>query len=520
MCYLGPRGGRKQVSRYKIFLPSVLSGVLLVFAFPKFDLYPLAWVCLVPFLISLRGLSSGDAFRAGMLMGIPYFFGTQYWIYHSVHYYGGIPLIISFAIVLLLGLYLSLFTGLFGVLFSLEVKNTRLPAMLLAPLIWVSLEFARSYALTGFPWSSVGYSQHKFLHLIQISDLTGVYGVSFLVVAVNGALADISILRAREREMPLFSPSPTIFGYVLLGMTLAFSFGYGFYRLTEVRDGRAVKVSVVQGNIEQDVKWDPSYQSFVMDTHMRLTNSASAHKPALVVWPEASVPFYWERDELLTERIISFSNGLDSYFLFGAVTVKAQDGKTLLANSAVLLDKTGSTSYVYDKVHLVPFGEYVPLRRVFFFLDKLVTGIGDYVPGEKTLRAETPFGSFGTVICYEIIFPGLVRKFFSKGGDFMVTITNDAWFGKTAGPYQHWSMAVFRAIENRKPLIRAANTGISGFMDSNGAIISKTRLFERRALTETIRTDSARSFYSKFGDLFSYVVVVLTILILMDLKRQ
>jgi apolipoprotein N-acyltransferase len=193
---------------------------------------------------------------------------------------------------------------------------------------------------------------------------------------------------------------------------------------------------------------------------------------------------------------------------------KQNAGASDLTNSAVLLDKEGKKSYVYDKIHLVPFGEYVPLRKVLFFIDKLVVGIGDYTPGKQYLLADTEMGRFSTLICYEVIFPGLVRKFYTRGGDFMVTITNDAWFGNTAGPYQHFSMAVFRAIENRKPLVRAANTGISGFVDSNGRILVQTGLFDRQVLTYTLKTDSSMTFYTKFGDLFSFFCIVISIILL------
>ncbi|MDP2168395.1 MAG: apolipoprotein N-acyltransferase, partial [Thermodesulfovibrionales bacterium] len=453
---------------------------------------------------------------------IPYFYGTDYWIYYSVHHYGGVPFVPSLLIVLLLSLYLSLYTGFFALLFSMKIKSTRLPALLLAPLVWVSLEFARSYAITGFPWSSIGYSQYRFLHMIQFADITGIYGVSFLLLAINGALADIYILKKREMEMPLFSPTPTAAGYGVLILTLIGAFAYGSYRLAETRPGENVKVSIIQGSIEQDVKWEPSYRKKAMDIHTSLTNSVAAARPSLIVWPETAAPFYFERDKELTSGLMEFSKTLDAFLLLGAITVKDGDGTGGLrhANSAVLLDREGKVGYVYDKIHLVPFGEYVPLRPVLFFVNRLAEGIGEFVPGEKYIRAETPFGSFGTPICYEIIFPGLVRKFYQKGGDFIVTITNDAWFGTTSGPYQHWSMAVMRAVENRKPVVRAANTGISGFIDSSGRIIKQTKLFERVALTADIRTDRTRTFYSKYGDLFSFFAIVITLLILMDLKRD
>ncbi|MBI4823355.1 MAG: apolipoprotein N-acyltransferase [Nitrospirae bacterium] len=470
---------------YKIYLLAVLSGTALVFAFPKFDLYAVSWFCLSPFLLSLNRMSNKEAFRAGIFFGIPYFFGTEYWIYHSINHYGGIPFIPSLALVLLLSLYQSLYTGIFGLLFSLKIKNTRLPAMLLAPLMWVSLEFVRSYALTGFPWSSIGYSQYKLIPLIQFVDITGIYGVSFLLMAVNGAIADIFILKERKDKMPLFSTMPTIAGYgALISITLM-AVLYGYLRLNELPTGVTFRASIIQGNIPQELKWSPEYQRDVIETYKDMTLSANSLSPSLIVWPESAVPFYFMNDPTLTEELIEFQRSLDTYLLFGAITIKAvsKDAPPELSNSAILLNRLSEVGYVYDKIHLVPFGEYVPLRRMLFFVDKLVAGIGDYTRGDRYIKAEAPFGRFGTLICYEIIFPGLVRKFYTKDGDFIVTITNDAWFGDTGGPYQHWSMAVFRAIENRKPLIRAANTGISGFIDSNGRILKMTPIFERRILT-------------------------------------
>lgn len=509
-----------------IYGPSILSGALLIFCFPTFNFFFLAWIALAPFLISIVDKKPSEAFRAGLYLGIPYFLGTLYWIYHSINHYGNVPLIPSLALVFLLSLYLSLYTGLFAVLFSWKIATTRLPALLIAPVFWVTLEFLRSYALTGFPWSSLGYSQHMFLPAIQFADITGIYGVSFLIVAVNGAIADFFIIKKRLRAMPLFPLSQTVIGVALLSVFILAVFFYGFWRLNETLSGKLVRVSIIQGNIEQDRKWDLAYQREVFDTYKKLTQAAVVLSPSLVVWPETAAPFYFNSDLAFTQELISFQQALNTSLLFGSVLIKEpadgdkNSGKNLLTNSAILLAPDGKPSLIYDKIHLVPFGEYVPLRKVLFFIDKLAAGIGDYMPGEHQIRAETPYGSFGVFICYEIIFPGLVRKSYSRGGNFIVTITNDAWFGKTAGPYQHFSMAVFRAVENRKPVIRAANTGISGFIDSRGKVLGATSLFQRTAMTMDVATDARRSFYSRYGDLFSYLCIVITVLLLINVSRS
>jgi apolipoprotein N-acyltransferase len=489
-----------------------------VLCYPTIDLFPVAWIALIPFLLSLYDKKPKQAFKTGIVLGIPYFFGTLYWIYHSINHYGGISLITSIVIVILLCLYLSLYIGVFAFLFSTTIRLTKLPALLIAPVFWVVLEFLRSYAFTGFPWSSIGYSQYKFLTVIQIADITGVYGVSFLVVAVNGALADIFLIKQRTKDMPLFPLSYTVIGFSVLAVFLIFTVIYGQIRLREERPGKQFRVSIVQGNIEQDKKWEPSYQNDVLEIYKDLSLKTAAAEPSMIVWPETAVPFFFKTDKKYSEELVDFQKTLNTYLLFGSVLIKDKtDNRYTLSNSAVLLDDTGKASYIYDKIHLVPFGEYVPLQKVLFFINKLVVGIGDYTRGTHYIKAMTPYGNFGTLICYEIVFPGLVRKFFSNGGDFMVNITNDAWFGKTTGPYQHFSMAVFRAVENRKPVIRSANTGISGFIDSNGRIISKTGLFQRTILTEVIKTDSHRSFYSKYGDLFSYVWIIFSIILLANL---
>ena len=511
----------KKINTLKLtdYLPALISGALAVLAFPVFDLYLLAWVAFVPFLLSLWKKSPAEAFKAGFVFGVIYFFGTLYWIYHSITFYGGVSFVASISIVILLCCFLSIYPAVFAYFFSLFIKSTRLPALLIGPVFWVVLEFVRSYAFTGFPWSSIGYSQYKFLSVIQVSDITGVYGISFLILAFNCVIVDGLLIKDRIRKMPLFPVSYTIIGFILFIIAIVSSFGYGFWRLGQDRPGRMVKAGLVQGNIEQDKKWDPAFQKYVMDTYFGLSQDAAVRSPDLIIWPETAVPFIFGEDKENTEQLVSFQKTLNTHLLLGSVLAKkTAEGQQFMTNSVLMLDKEGKIIYQYDKIHLVPFGEYVPLRRVLFFIDKLVTGIGDYLPGDRYIKAETPFGSFAPLVCYEIIFPGLVRKFYSTSGDFIVTVTNDAWFGKTAGPYQHFSMGVFRAIENRKPVMRAANTGISGFIDSNGRIIARTELFHRQVLAGEVKTDNTLAFYSRYGDLFTYFCIVISAILFINLK--
>ncbi|MCX7913181.1 MAG: apolipoprotein N-acyltransferase [Thermodesulfovibrionales bacterium] len=526
------RATLKKVSNFfftqKKFLIFIISGYLLVLSFPTTDFFPLAWIALFPILVQLYEESSSSAFKGGLLFGLVYFFGTTYWIYHALYFYGSLPLIVSISIVFLLSLYLSLYPALFCLLFSIVIKKTQLPALLIAPSFWTSLEFIRSYAFTGFPWSSIGYSQYKFLPFIQISDITGIYGISFLIVAFNGLIADIIILRKIRKHKPLHPFSHLLIGIVLLLLTFVLTFSYGFYRLQQEREGPYFKAAIIQGNIEQDKKWDPEYQQYVMNTYKSLTLQASKESPNIILWPETALPFYFAADKVLTEGLITYQTTLNSYLLFGSVLLKENtvsytdnSGKaTKLTNSAILLNPHGKVTYIYDKIHLVPFGEYVPMKSILFFLNKLVHGTGEYQPGDAYIKAITPYGSFATLICYEIIFPGMVRKFFMDGGDFIVTITNDAWFGYTPGPFQHFSMAVFRAIENRKPLLRAANSGISGFIDSNGRIIAKTNIFERTFIFSETKIDKTKTVYTTFGDIFSYFCILFSAILLISTYKK
>ena len=504
--------------------PAIISGLLLVFSFPTFDIFPLAWIAFVPLLIFLYDKDHWTAFKTGFYFGLVYFFGTLYWIYHSIHYYGAVPLAASFLLVLVLCMYFSLYPAFFAFLYAANMKRSDMPALVVAPLLWTTLEFLRSYVLGGFPWSSLGYSQYAFLPVIQIADITGVYGVSFLIVAVNAAFVDVLIFKRRYIARPLASFLPTATGFIALALFMIFTLSYGAYRLHQHRSGSVIKAAVIQGNIEQDKKWDPSYQQAVIGGYRDLSFAAARERPDLIVWPETSVPFFFRTDKELTSYMVSFEQQLNSYLLFGSVMEKDRresphSYSARYTNSAVLLDKNGTITYIYDKIHLVPFGEFLPLRRFLSFLD-LTGAIGDFVAGESYTKAVTPFGSFGTLICYEIIFPGLVRKFYTNGGDFIVTITNDAWFGKTPGPYQHFSMAVFRAIENRKPVIRSANTGISGFVDSCGRILAKTALFTRTYLVYNVKTDRTLSPYTKYGDIFSYLSIIGTLLLLIRKRNR
>lgn len=497
----------KDLKKRNLYLSS-LSGILLVLIFPRFDLEFIAWIALVPLLLSILIESdSRTAFRSGFTTGFIYFLGTTYWVVNSIYYYGRLPFYLSILILLGMVLILSLYIALFSFLYHLVFKTIALPSSLLVPLLWTSLEIVRTYLLSGFPWSSLGYSQYRILPAIQIADITGVYGISFLIAMVNGAIADIFMFWKGKR---IFVFSGAVFTIIILIVSLAY--GFSKLKVSGTESGKEVKVSVMQGNIDQDKKWEPRFQREVFDTYLRLTSNVLKDSPDIIIWPETATPFYFDRDKGYRDELINFVKENNIYLLFGTQRVRSLvKGKYTITNSAYLLSPSGEVSGIYDKIHLVPFGEYVPLKKVLFFIDKLVEGIGDFSTGNTYTLFEMPKVRFGTVICYEIIFPGLVRKFVNEGAEFMATITNDAWFGHTSAPYQHFSMAVLRAVENRVFIARAANTGISGFIDSNGRILKASDIFQEGTYTWDIKLSDEKTFYTRHGDIFAYVCLGLTI---------
>ena len=329
---------------------------------------------------------------------------------------------------------------------------------------------------------------------------------------VNTAIAEL--ISDRKRFAPLLTASVVLIAVL----------GYGYHRLNAETGNGDIKVTVVQGNIEQDKKWDPAYQSEVIATYKRLTLKAIEQKPDLVIWPETATPFYFEgaRDPYpaLTDDLRKFVRSAGTPLLTGSPTYEKKDRRYLLRNSAFLLDRNGMTKTVYHKIHLVPFGEYVPLKNsLLFFVEKMVQASDDFQAGAEytVMKVRLPAGNdvaIGTVICYEIIFPDLVRRFVNEGATGMTTVTNDAWFGRTGAPYQHFSMAVLRAVENRVPVARAANTGISGFIDAKGRILDTSGIFTEAVLTRSLTPGAAKTFYTRYGDVFAYLCSLSSLVLL------
>jgi len=491
-------------------LLSLLSGILLVLSFPHFDLEFLAWFALVPLFYSIEGKGLYHSFALGFLTGLIAFLGILYWIIVAVHTYGNVPLILSGAILLLLVAYLSLFIGAFTFLTRfIQIRSGR-QTILFTPFLWIALEYLRSFFLTGFPWATLGYSQYLNLPLIQIADLTGVYGPSFVLLLVNAVLFGI-VHSWKGRTFPFR-------GAVLVVVVLLSSLSYGYLRMEAVNRrtvrNAPLKVGLVQGNIDQSIKWDESFQKETLHIYENLSYQVAQEKPDLIVWPETATPFFFQEAKDYQPLILDIPKKTNAYLLFGSPSYKIQQGKVSYYNSAYLVSPSGEVTGRYDKIHLVPFGEYVPLQDLLFFIGSLGEGIGDFKSGGEVRTFSLPQARFGVLICFEIIFPDLCRKFVKKGANFLVTITNDAWFGRTSAPYQHFSMVTFRAVENRVFVARAANTGITGIIDPRGKIQKKGPIFAEVAMAGTIRLSSQKTFYTLYGDIFAWICSAISILLL------
>jgi apolipoprotein N-acyltransferase len=483
------------------------SGLLLTGAFPHIGFSWLAWIGIVPLLAAVRNLPWRRGFGLGFLAGMAHFLTLVYWIAYTMRTYGHLPWPVGVSILALLAAYLALFFASFTALVC-RLRPQPHSTLFLAPVIWVALEYLQSFFLSGFPWELLGYSQYKELHLIQISDILGVYGVSFLILFTNTAVFFLLLNIAKfdwngVRITRRFAAAALTLCVSLNGL----NWYYGAHRLVQIdklnADAPSIRVAIVQGNIEQALKWDPAFQGTTIDKYLRLSQSVVDHHPELVVWPETALPFHFRYDVPLTEKVQEGVRRLGAYFLVGSPSFERGHRRVDYYNSAYLIDPQGNVLGKYDKAHLVPFGEYVPLKRWLPFLGKLVEQVGDFSRGDIGDTIEWTYGKLGVLICYEGIFPDISQTKVRNGANLLVNITNDAWYGRSSAPYQHFSMTVFRAIENRRALIRSANTGISGFVDPVGRILGKTALFSDAAEVRQVPLISTVSLYNRFGDAFA-----------------
>jgi apolipoprotein N-acyltransferase len=298
---------------------------------------------------------------------------------------------------------------------------------------------------------------------------------------------------------------------------VALTAGYGFWRIGDITSRLEPiprhTVALIQGNIDQSIKWEPSFQNETVRIYRDLSLQAAKERPRLIVWPETATPFMFQNRDGLREAVIDVAKSTGAYLLFGSPSYTRRDGELRFQNSAFVLSPAGETIGKYDKVHLVPYGEYVPLRPLFPFIEKLAVGVGDFLAGPGFEPVAAGGERVGVLICYEGIFPEIGRAWGRSNASLLVNITNDAWFGMTSAPFQHLSMTVFRAVENRLYVVRAANTGVSAIIDATGRITAQTDLFERTFLTGPVPMHRSGSFYTQYGDLFIFFCMIALLVI-------
>ena len=489
------------------------SGLLYTLSIPRADLSGFAWICLLPCFLALHLNRKGSrdqgqsaprgawrvSIELGLAFGIVSGIGRVYWISQTLTNYGALATSEAILTTAALIGYLSLYPICFFLVSSRFLDFRSSLFGWLSASLWVVLEWAQSWVISGFPWELLGYSQYRSMALLQTVSVTGIYGLSFLIVLANASLSQA--LLHRQRLLSYLGPPAFL---------LALALALGTIRLQEldsVSDSNQVRIGIVQGNIPQGEKWKAS-RRHATDKYVELTRQLVRETPTtldLIVFPETALPFaLFDPDHAShLKSIISLVQEIQIPLLVGALE-RTSDRDTV--NRAFLIDVDGKVLGSYDKVHLVPFGEYLPLPWLFKYMQGLTAESGAFAPGNGFASLPLPVEDetlpFGVFICFESVFPEITRALAQEGAQFIVNTTNDAWFGHTAAPHQHLSMAIVRAVETGRPLVRAANTGISAIVEPSGRIVRTTELFETEVFSAMITPRDEMTLYTRYGDVF------------------
>jgi apolipoprotein N-acyltransferase len=505
---------------WKSIVLTLLAAGLQILIFPNFGFSFLAWIMLIPLLAVFGSRGVGASFLLGGLFGLLMALGITSWLYYSVVHYFGAAWHIGLALVVGACLfYEALFTGLFGVLVSFTRPLARGAAgILLVPCFWVTCEILRANWLSENAWGLLGYSQYKHLPLIQIADLSGVYGISFVVVMVNVALYHgirQMILKKTDPEAPAWTVRDWGTTAGIPALILCAVLGYGFLRMdryeTLSQGEPKIRTVAIQGNIKRDYRWKSIYYGKNLTKYLKMSRRPENLEADLLVWPENALNFHPDRETLFLNLIRNTVANPARPLLTGAPHMETGPGTgKRFFNSAYLITADGIQDR-YDKIHLMPFSERKPAWMKKYF-GAPGEAPASFFPGEEYTVFSLPGFSFAAPVCFEMVYPELIRKFPLNGAQFLVNISNDSWFGPSAGPYQHLIFSTFRAVENRRFVVRAANTGISALVSPTGEILEQTALNEDAVLSGDVVPLDEQTFYTRRGDLFAILCSLATLL--------
>ena len=494
------RASKKQSRTVVAAIAGIATGLLYWSCIPPTDILATAWICLIPCFAAAFHLPSQQLVTAAAVAGIVSGLGRVYWIADTLVQYGQVPYFAAISTNGLLIVYLGLYwVGFFWLCAKLKVESALFPWI--AASGWVVFDWLQSWVISGFPWMLLGYSLHRAELLLQSASLAGIYGLSFIVVLVNATLSQIIIIRIRDRRCNLWRfllpPSLLIVGALL----------YGGHRWQALADetGPKLRIGIVQGNVTQDEKWKTGHLERTVNQYVDLTRQLAAdEKFDLIIFPETALPMYF-RDPVyasFTRQITSLARELQTSLLVGSLEGSVQEPDGVIFNRAFLVNGDGEIVDHADKVHLVPFGEYLPLPFIFEYLEGLTAESGRFAAGEAHRSVILDTEAFGVFICFEAAFPGITRALLDGGATVLVNMTNDAWFGRSAAPYQHFAMAAVRAVETGRPVVRAANTGISGLISARGEVVATSDLFATTTLSIEVSPRRKVTPYVRFGDTF------------------
>ncbi len=504
-------------ARVEVLL-AVLSAALLILSFPNFNLWPLAWVGLVPLMLAVVRVPQMPvrAFLIGWIAGTLFFFGTCYWLSYAMVRYGHIPAVIAYLLVVPAAVVTGLFPALFSVALARVVARWGVRALLVAPLVWAAFEWAR-LGVTGQLWNAIGYSQAYVPALIQSAGWGGVYAVGFFIVAVNAALAYLFL--KRNVGALVVTAATVACVAIIVGWQ---GWAKGAHESTEGKPDAVI--IAIQPNVPMEPVASIAENEALIARHVSLSEGALSDLkddaiPRVVIWPESPMNFMYANDSQFREMLASFTARNRTSVIFNALEPAPANGNY---NSAMMVNEQGGLAVQYDKIRLLPFGEYVPLPRWMPGVNLIPTMVGDFTPGTQYPLMPLGEARAGIFICFESAFPSIASTFADGGADVLINISNDGYLGPTPVMRQHLANTVFRAVENNRPVLRVTNTGITAYITGRGKVLDATDGFQTAVRTWTVkRTANGKTFYTRHGDLFVGICAALSLLlIILSLKSQ